>query len=132
MKSEPAAGFERPTVVIPTYNEIENVRIVTERVLALADDFHVIIVDDGSPDGTGAVADNFFAELYAEDGTVITPHFRVNQTPQNSQPQLALPAVAPCGGGTDCFVVVWQHDDPNMSLTGIYGQRVTADGQSPE
>ena len=39
-------------VIIPTYNEKENIVGITEAVLALPRDFHVLIVDDGSPDGT--------------------------------------------------------------------------------
>jgi len=41
-------------VVIPTYNEIENVEAIVREVLTLPVDFHVLIVDDGSPDGTAA------------------------------------------------------------------------------
>lgn len=40
-------------VVIPTYNEIENVEHIIRKVLSLEGDFHVLIIDDGSPDGTG-------------------------------------------------------------------------------
>ena len=39
-------------VIIPTYNEIENISNVIHAVLAKKDDFHVLIVDDQSPDGT--------------------------------------------------------------------------------
>ncbi|KAA1243177.1 polyprenol monophosphomannose synthase [Aquimarina sp. RZ0] len=39
-------------VVIPTYNEIENVERVIKNVLSLQRDFHILIVDDNSPDGT--------------------------------------------------------------------------------
>jgi len=42
-------------VIIPTYNEKENVAQIIEAVLALPHDFHVLIVDDNSPDGTGAI-----------------------------------------------------------------------------
>jgi dolichol-phosphate mannosyltransferase len=48
-------------VVIPTYNEAENVERVTERVRAAVPEAHVLIVDDNSPDGTGAVADRLAA-----------------------------------------------------------------------
>ena len=41
-------------VIIPTYNEIENIQAIIEKVLSLKPDFHVLIVDDGSPDGTAA------------------------------------------------------------------------------
>ena len=39
-------------VVIPTYNEIENIEAIIRKVLSLAIAFDVLIVDDGSPDGT--------------------------------------------------------------------------------
>lgn len=39
-------------VIIPTYNEIENINLIIPAVLELEGDFHVLIVDDGSPDGT--------------------------------------------------------------------------------
>jgi dolichol-phosphate mannosyltransferase len=42
-------------VIIPTYNEIENAERIIRSVLSLPGDFHVLIVDDGSPDGTAAV-----------------------------------------------------------------------------
>ena len=42
-------------VIIPTYNEIENISNIIYAVLAKKDDFHVLIVDDQSPDGTAKV-----------------------------------------------------------------------------
>jgi dolichol-phosphate mannosyltransferase len=49
-------------VVIPTYDERENLPSVVARTLAAtADDVHVLVVDDDSPDGTGALADEFAA-----------------------------------------------------------------------
>ena len=41
-------------VIIPTYNEIENISQMIERVMSYETGFHLLIVDDGSPDGTGA------------------------------------------------------------------------------
>lgn len=41
-------------VVIPTYNEIENIERLVRNTFALQRDFHILVVDDGSPDGTGA------------------------------------------------------------------------------
>ncbi len=40
-------------VIIPTYNEIENIEAIIRKVFTLQKTFHVLIVDDGSPDGTG-------------------------------------------------------------------------------
>jgi dolichol-phosphate mannosyltransferase len=39
-------------VIIPTFNEIENIKAIIEKVLSLNPIFNVLIVDDGSPDGT--------------------------------------------------------------------------------
>lgn len=39
-------------VIIPTYNEIENIEKMIRKVFALTEPFHLLIVDDGSPDGT--------------------------------------------------------------------------------
>lgn len=42
-------------VVIPTYNEIENIEAIIRNVFSLSEPFDVLIVDDGSPDGTAQV-----------------------------------------------------------------------------
>ena len=46
--------MNKALVIIPTYNEIENVEDIISAVLSQNEDFNVLIVDDGSPDGTGA------------------------------------------------------------------------------
>ncbi len=42
-------------VIIPTYNEKDNIRNIIDTVYSLHQNFHILIVDDGSPDGTGAI-----------------------------------------------------------------------------
>jgi dolichol-phosphate mannosyltransferase len=42
-------------VIIPTYNEKENITIILEAIFQLDQDFHVLVIDDGSPDGTGQI-----------------------------------------------------------------------------
>lgn len=42
-------------VIIPTYNEKENIRDIIAHVLGLRPEFHVLVVDDGSPDGTAGI-----------------------------------------------------------------------------
>ena len=42
-------------VIIPTYNEIENVERIIKNVFSLQRDFHILIVDDNSPDGTAGL-----------------------------------------------------------------------------
>jgi dolichol-phosphate mannosyltransferase len=49
-------------VIIPTYNERENVGEIVPLVLAQDDRFEILIVDDNSPDGTGEVADALASE----------------------------------------------------------------------
>lgn len=45
-------------VIIPTYNEKENITAIIEAVMALEQDFHVLVVDDSSPDGTANIVEN--------------------------------------------------------------------------
>ena len=42
-------------VIIPTYNEKENIERMINTVFSLPKDFHILVVDDGSPDGTAAI-----------------------------------------------------------------------------
>lgn len=50
-------------VVIPTYNEKENIEKIIRKVLSLRGGFHVLVVDDGSPDGTAAIVKRLQTEL---------------------------------------------------------------------
>ncbi len=42
-------------ILIPTYNEIENIEKIIRKVFSLPEPFHVLIIDDGSPDGTAQI-----------------------------------------------------------------------------
>jgi dolichol-phosphate mannosyltransferase len=48
---------EQPIVVIPTYNEIDNIGLVIEKVLAQDSRLSILVVDDNSPDGTSKVVE---------------------------------------------------------------------------
>jgi len=50
-------------VIIPTYNEKENIEKIIRKIFSLAIDFDVLVVDDGSPDGTGAIVKRLQAEF---------------------------------------------------------------------
>jgi dolichol-phosphate mannosyltransferase len=50
-------------VIIPTYNEVENVEKIIRAVLALPEGFEILIIDDGSPDGTAGVVKGLQAEF---------------------------------------------------------------------
>ena len=58
-------------VVIPTYNEKENVSAILHSVFDLQQDFHVIVIDDGSPDGTAQIVKDlqlkFPGQLFIEE-----------------------------------------------------------------
>lgn len=41
-------------VIIPTYNEIENIEAIIRKVFSIAGEYHILVIDDGSPDGTAA------------------------------------------------------------------------------
>ena len=55
--------MDRKLVIIPTYNEIENVEKIIRAVLSLDGDFNILIIDDGSPDGTAAEVKKLQAEF---------------------------------------------------------------------
>ncbi len=50
-------------VVIPTYNEKENIEKIIRKVFSLDGGFHILIVDDGSPDGTADIVKNLQGEF---------------------------------------------------------------------
>ena len=61
---------ERCLVIIPTYNEAENIELIVDRVRASVPELDVLVVDDGSPDGTGEIAD----KIAAHDSSVHVMH----------------------------------------------------------
>ncbi|MDA7804019.1 polyprenol monophosphomannose synthase [Crocinitomix sp.] len=50
-------------VIIPTYNEKENIEKMIRKVFSLDEKFHLLIVDDGSPDGTGEIVKSLQSEF---------------------------------------------------------------------
>lgn len=61
---------DKPLIIIPTYNEKENIGEITKAVLDQPFPFNILIVDDNSPDGTGAIAD----ELSLQDDRIHVLH----------------------------------------------------------
>nr|MDQ3578721.1 polyprenol monophosphomannose synthase [Actinomycetota bacterium] len=70
MADQPQARLEPVLVVIPTYNERDNIGPIITRLHAAVPKAHVLVVDDGSPDGTGDYAD----ELAGADERVNVLH----------------------------------------------------------
>ncbi|HWD89684.1 MAG TPA: polyprenol monophosphomannose synthase [Mucilaginibacter sp.] len=58
-------------VIIPTYNEIENIERIIRKVFSLDHEYHILIIDDGSPDGTPIVVkklqEEFPGRLFIEE-----------------------------------------------------------------
>ena len=63
--------MDRRIVIIPTYNEKENIEKIIRYVFQLPDEFHILVIDDGSPDGTAQIVkylmEEFNGKLYLEE-----------------------------------------------------------------
>ena len=55
--------MDRKLVIIPTYNEIENIEAIVRKVFSLEGEFHILVIDDGSPDGTAAAVKQLMEEF---------------------------------------------------------------------
>ena len=55
--------MDKKIVIIPTYNEKENIEAITRKVFSLPGDFQILIIDDGSPDGTATIVKGLQAEF---------------------------------------------------------------------
>ena len=47
--------MDRKVVIIPTYNEKENIEAIIRKVFSLEGGYHILVIDDGSPDGTASI-----------------------------------------------------------------------------
>ena len=52
-------------VIIPTYNERENIEKIIRAVFGLPKDFDILVIDDGSPDGTASIVKHLMSEEFA-------------------------------------------------------------------
>ncbi|MEP7164755.1 MAG: polyprenol monophosphomannose synthase [Ferruginibacter sp.] len=70
MGSNPLIILEK-IVIIPTFNEKENIEAIIDAVMSLQQDYHILIIDDGSPDGTAAIVKSLFpkypGQLFLEE-----------------------------------------------------------------
>jgi len=55
--------MEKKLVIIPTYNEKENIEDIIRVVMGLEGEFHVLVIDDGSPDGTAGIVKSLMPEF---------------------------------------------------------------------
>ncbi len=69
-EAEGYPGVGRVLVIIPTYNESDNIRLITGRTREAVPSVDILVADDNSPDGTGAIAD----ELAEADDHIFVLH----------------------------------------------------------
>ena len=55
--------MDRRIVIIPTYNEKENIEAIVRKVFSLPVEFDILVIDDGSPDGTAGIVKGLQAEF---------------------------------------------------------------------
>ena len=55
--------MDKKIVIIPTYNEKENIENIIRAVFALEGDFHILVIEDGSPDGTANIVKRLQGEF---------------------------------------------------------------------
>ena len=55
--------MDRKVIIIPSYNEKENIEKIIRAVFALEGGYHIIIIEDGSPDGTGQIVRRLMTEF---------------------------------------------------------------------
>ena len=55
--------MDKKVVIIPTYNEKENIEAIIRKVFSLDGDYHILVIEDGSPDGTAAIVKGLQTEF---------------------------------------------------------------------
>lgn len=66
---------KKALIVLPTYNEKENIELITAKILETVPSLNILVVDDNSPDGTGQIADR----LSAKDPRIFTLHRKAKE-----------------------------------------------------
>jgi dolichol-phosphate mannosyltransferase len=119
----PVPAGEGAWVVLPTYNEADNVRPIARAILEALPGATLLVVDDGSPDGTGAIAD----ELAAADGRVRVRHRAAKEG--LGRAYLDGFGVALDGGATAVIQMDadWSHDPAALTSLLALVQRDEAD-----
>ena len=71
----------RKLVIIPTYNEKENISAMISKVFSLEEAFEMLVIDDGSPDGTAAIVRERHCDFLTV-GSISHDSVRISHTAQ--------------------------------------------------
>ena len=57
---------DKGIIIVPTYNEADNIQLLIEKILSLNLNFDILVVDDNSPDGTSNIVNYSFKKNFSE------------------------------------------------------------------
>ena len=82
-------------VIIPTYNEKENIEKIIRAVMGLEKAFNILVIDDGSPDGTADIVKGLMADEFKDRLFIIERSGKLGLVTLDEVPQ--APATDPAG-----------------------------------
>ena len=86
--------MDKKLVIIPTYNEKENIADIIQAVFSLPGDFHVLVIDDGSPDGTANIVKGLMPAADTSESSLRDPFHAQAQSASSGPLPLTKPRVA--------------------------------------
>ena len=86
--------MDKKLVIIPTYNEKENIADIIQAVFSLPGDFHVLVIDDGSPDGTADIVKGLMPAADTSESSLRDPSHAQAQSASSGPLPLTKPRVA--------------------------------------
>ena len=86
--------MDKKLVIIPTYNEKENIADIIQAVFSLPGDFHVLVIDDGSPDGTANIVKGLMPAADTSESSLRDPSHAQAQSASSGPLPLTKPRVA--------------------------------------
>jgi dolichol-phosphate mannosyltransferase len=133
------AGDAIVTVVIPTYNERDNLTSLVEQVLALGDRYRLLVVDDNSPDGTGELADELAARFAGRVAVLHRAHKAglgrayvagLSQALATGAPLIAQMDADHSHKPADLARLIGAIDDPDIHYDLVLGSRYVEGGRT--
>ena len=106
-------------VIIPTYNERENIETILQAIYNLRQDFHVLVIDDGSPDQPTSSNENGEGEPHVLEGR----NTEATQEPRPGSKQALIVSLMQQAGGATLEALIkatdWLPHTTRAALTGL-------------